>query len=220
MKRMLVLVLALTFGAGLGFAASSQDNRAEKAFGLNITPVGIDIPTLIAPPVGVDYFFNKDWQMGLRIGGASAEQNNGDSKSSATYTNQGVLARWFPDTNSFNWSAGLYQRNWTADATVSYTDSKTKLNASAAAGITANATVLALGLGNQWTYDFGMTLGFDWLVLNAPIATSATSKFNATAAGTTVTDPNADAELKKLSDLLNQLSGLPGLLILQIGWSF
>ncbi len=61
--------------------------------------------------------------------------------------------------NTFNLSAVLGERLINAHATISSktTTDQVKLD------INSNSTVVGLTIGNHWTYDFGMTLGVDYV---------------------------------------------------------
>jgi hypothetical protein len=220
-KWIVAAVMVMTSGA-LALGASSEENRDESTVFVGVSPIGIHLPTYIAPPVGAGMYLGKNLLVGAEYGSRTESFNNSGDKASATFSNVGVYARWFPGTNSFNLLFGLHQRAWEASASVKI-QNDLGIDEKVKADLNAEATVATLGLGNQWMADFGLTWGFDWLLLSGVASSSSTGKVrgfvNGASLSTTETQ-RAEKELKDLGNVLNTVSGFPGLLVFTIGWSF
>ena len=233
MKKFSGLVLAiLFFSAPLAQAADTRANRSDSLIFLGISPVGLHIPTLIAPPVGLGIYLGDNWLFGVE-GGSVVGESQDDEGSSATvsFENTGAYIRWFPGTNSFNYFAAVHKRTWEAQASSTFvsTDSATGLitTVRANAALTASATVGTLGIGNQWIMDFGLVLAADWLVLSSAISSESTAVVDAvgTVGGFTQTltaqqKKDAEKDLKEFGDFLNDVSAFPGFLVFTIGLAF
>jgi len=218
--KSLVLLLASCSAFTLpALAGDSAANRGSSSLLLAVQPVGIHVPTLIAPPLQLGYFITGDFVVGLSSGSASVNQDEGNAKSSASFKDSGVWFRYFTG-NSFNFLLGYNKRSWTADATVSetqYTSTYGYQTATATAGLTADATVATIGLANHWTFDGGFTLGVDWLLGSSVLSSSTTTNITTNAG---VNSTTLDNDLNTLADTLNKISGLGGLTVLTLGWAF
>jgi hypothetical protein len=134
--------------------------------------------------------------------------------------------------NSLNILLAAHQRSWTIDGGSTQHDATFNTDVNVRAKLDASATVGSIGIGNQWLTDFGLTIGFDWLVGSAVLASTSTAKFDGTAVnpltGQVYTasqlDPatvaQAKADMNKAGKDLNIIAGLPGAFILTVGWSF
>jgi len=228
-KKTLLFILALTVAGAAGVqAASSQQNRGDSLVFVGISPFGLHIPTLATFPVTAGVYLGENIQIGGEYGTAEASYEENDEEAEATYTNAGGYVRWYPGTNSFNVMLAMHNRTFTADATATVTDQSTGQDAVVNADMTASATVGTLGLGNQWMFDYGLFLGFDWVVLSGLVSGSVSSDVDATGTlpnGTVVTLENdetreAEQDLEDLGNFLNQVSATPGLFVFTIGWAF
>ena len=87
-----------------------------------------------------------------------------------------VNIRYYPG-NSFNWLLGygkykLELKDWPSEDSTTY-------------DIAYEFTQVNFGLGNEWTFDFGMYIGADWLMLGGKISDSYTATL---VSGTETTD--------------------------------
>ena len=220
-KWLVAAVLVLTSGA-LALGASSEENRGDSTVFVGVSPIGIHIPTYIAPPAGAGMYIGKNLLLGAEYGSRSETFSDSGDKATASFSNAGLYARWFPGTNSFNFLLGLHRREWDASASVKIKNDL-GLDEKVKADLTAEATVATLGLGNQWMADFGLTWGFDWLLVSGVASSSSTGKVRGFLNGASLSNTEtqrAEKELKDLGNLLNTVSGFPGLLVFTIGWSF
>ena len=220
-KKLSILCLSILFCGSVAWAADSAGNRADSIIMLGMAPVGIHPATLIAPPVRVAVLLG-DLTVGIDIGSADSSQSSGTSKSTATYTNQGLNARYFFG-NSFNASLGYHMRNFSG---ISTTTAFTLSNY----GVTydtetftmdAKTSVATLGIGNHWLMDWGLWIGGDWVLASS--ALSQTKEVTST--GTTGSPSAAQlASFKKnaevAADEMNDWSASGGFAVFTIGFAF
>ena len=225
-KKLSILCLSILFCGSVAWAADSAGNRADSIIMLGMAPVGIHLATLAAPTVRVAVLLG-DITVGIDVGSADSSQSSGTAKSTATYTNQGLNARYFFG-NSFNASLGYHMRNYSATATATSTSSTysygsgwTTTTALETFTLDAKTTVATLGIGNHWLMDWGLWIGADWLL--ASTALSQTSEATLTSSTGTVSATSSaqfkkDAE--KIGDLINAISASSGFAVLTIGFAF
>ncbi len=226
-RKLSILCLSILFCGSVAWAADSAGNRGDSIIMLGMAPVGIHPATLIAPPIRVAVLLG-DITVGVDVGSADSSQTSGTAKSTATYTNQGLNARYFFG-NSFNASLGYHMRNYSATATATSTTSTfdsdawawTTTTASETFTLDAKTSVLTIGIGNHWLMDWGLWIGADWLLASS--ALSQTSEATLTSSTGTVTAAESaqfkkDAE--KLGDLINEISASSGFAVLTIGFAF
>ena len=225
-KKLCILCLSILFCGSVAWAADSAGNRKDSIIMLGMAPVGIHLATLAAPPVRVAVLLG-DITVGIDVGSGSSSLSSGTAKSTATFTNQGLNARYFFG-NSFNASLGYHMRNWTIESTSTVSTSTwssgsgwTTTIASETYSLDAKTTVATLGIGNHWLLDWGLWIGGDWVL--ASTALSQTSEATLTSSTGTVTAAESakfkkDAE--KLGDLINAVSASSGFAVLTIGFAF
>ena len=214
-RKLSILCLSILFCGSVAWAADSAGNRKDSIIMLGMAPVGIHLATMAAPPIRVAVILG-DITVGVDAGSADSSQSSGTAKSTATYTNQGLNARYFFG-NSFNASLGYHMRNYSAVAT------SKSLSGSASETFTLDAktTVATLGIGNHWLMDWGLWIGADWLL--ASNALSQTSEATSTSSSGTVS-ASESASFKKdaenLGDMINAISASSGFAVLTIGFAF
>ena len=220
-KKLSILCLSILFCGSVAWAADSAGNRKDSIIMLGMAPVGIHLATLAAPPVRVAVLLG-DITVGIDVGSGSSSLSSGTAKSTATFTNQGLNARYFFG-NSFNASLGYHMRNWTIESTstvTTYTGFTTSI-ASETFTLDAKTTVATLGIGNHWLLDWGLWIGGDWVL--ASTALGQTSEATLTSSTGTVSAANS-ATFKKdnenVGDLFNAISASSGFAVLTIGFAF
>ena len=220
-KKLSILCLSILFCGSVAWAADSAGNRKDSIIMLGMAPVGIHLATLAAPPVRVAVLLG-DITVGIDVGSGSSSLSSGTAKSTATFTNQGLNARYFFG-NSFNASLGYHMRNWTIESTstvTTYTGFTTSI-ASETFTLDAKTTVATLGIGNHWLLDWGLWIGGDWVLASS--ALSQTSEATLTSSTGTVSAANS-ATFKKdnenVGDLFNAISASSGFAVLTIGFAF
>jgi len=221
-KKLSILCLSILFCGSVAWAADSAGNRGDSIIMLGMAPVGIHLATLAAPPVRVAVLLG-DITVGIDVGSGSSSHSSGTAKSTATYTNQGLNARYFFG-NSFNASLGYHMRNWTIESTSTvstWTWGTGWSTASEKYSLDAKSTVATIGIGNHWLLDWGLWIGGDWVL--ASTALSSTSEAKLTSSTGTVSAANSATFKKdneKVGDLFNAISASSGFAVLTIGFAF
>jgi len=221
-RKLSILCLSILFCGNVAWAADSAGNRKDSIIMLGMAPVGIHLATLAAPPVRVAVLLG-DITVGIDVGSGSSSLSSGTAKSTATFTNQGLNARYFFG-NSFNASLGYHMRNWTIESTstvTTFTWGTGWSTASETYSLDAKSTVATIGIGNHWLLDWGLWIGGDWVL--ASTALSQTSEATVTSSTGTVSAANS-ATFKKdnenVGDLFNAISASSGFAVLTIGFAF
>lgn len=194
------------------YATGASERNGHRLF-VGWSPFGIHFPTYFTQPVSFGIYLGNNVLIGMEYGSYSREAEFGDHKASATYTNSGVFARTFSG-HSFNFYFAAHKRTFEGEL-------HTKINGKEyATKANAEATVASLGVGNQWTFDPGFILGFDWAVVSQRLSSS--SKVEIQTSDTLSDSDRASMEKdgEEVVDWVNTASALPGLLILSIGWAF
>ena len=220
-KKLSILCLSILFCGSVAWAADSAGNRADSIIMLGMAPVGIHPATLIAPPIRVAVLLG-DITVGVDVGSADSSQSSGSAKSTATYTNQGLNARYFFG-NSFNASLGYHMRNFSGTTTATaYTLSNYGVTYQIETfTMDAKTSVATIGIGNHWLMDWGLWIGGDWV-----LASSALSQTKEVTSTGTTGSPSAaqQASLKKnveaAADEMNAWSASSGFAVLTIGFAF
>ncbi|MDX2469615.1 MAG: hypothetical protein QNL04_03445 [SAR324 cluster bacterium] len=224
MRILIFSLISLLFLGNTALAADSRANRAERIGYIGISPIGIHIPTLLTNPAQVGFFLGDSLMIGVEKGEAAYESTDSDTNSTvtATYKNQGAWVRYFAG-NSFNFLFAYNTRVFQVDASVtetttySYSDgSSESVTATAEGSVTAEANVLTAGIGNQWNLG-GFVLGVDWLV-GSSLSSASNSYTIDTNTGIDTTQ--AEEDFDQIGKDLNDISALPGVLILTLGFSF
>ncbi len=202
------IILTLSVLATSLYAADSAGNRKDNIILIGASS-GIHGPSLLAPPITIA-IPGENWTVGVDYGSSTYSTTSGTASSSATYSNQGLYARYFTG-NSFNFLMAVHQRDYVAEATA------TSGSAFATLDLTAKSTIGTLGIGNQWTMDWGLVIGIDWLLGSGALSQSseATIKTN-----TGVDTTTATSDAVKIGDLANAISGSAGLFVMTFGFSF
>ena len=77
-------------------------------------------------------------------------------------------------------------------------------------------TQLNLGIGNEWTYDWGGYLGIDWFQGGAKLSDKVSVKHKSG----TVSDTSRKGAEKESTDISDDISGFAGVLIFTFGFGF
>ena len=220
-KKLSILCLSILFCGSVAWAADSAGNRKDSIIMLGMAPVGIHPATLIAPPIRVAVLLG-DITVGVDVGSADSSQSSGSAKSTASYTNQGLNARYFFG-NSFNASLGYHMRNFSGTTTATaYTLSNYGVTYQIETfTMDAKTSVATIGIGNHWLMDWGLWIGGDWVLASS--ALSQTKEVTST--GTTGSPSAAQlASFKKnaeaAADEMNAWSASGGFAVFTIGFAF
>jgi hypothetical protein len=128
-------------------------------------------------------------------------------------------ARWFLG-NSFYLRGGLGQRTINAELDIQHK----VVDYGIKGDVEATSMVILFGLGNQWHWDSGFSLGAEWVGFAQPVSSSSSSSLEETgsAGGSAATKDDVEDLRDEFENLAKQLgeSGSARLLILNIGWAF
>lgn len=219
-RALTLTVLAVLLLPLAAQAQSSRANRGDSTLMFGVSSGG-HLPSVVAPPVGVGLFLGESLLVGAEYGSASYADETDDVEYTTDYTNAGGFARWFPG-NSFNVLLAYHQRTWDAELEYTVEDESTGDEKPVDATLTAEAAVVTAGIGNQWTTDFGMVIGVDWLLGSALASSSRSGDIDDDTLETLAPGEveEAEAELEDAGDLLNRASASPGVFVITLGWAF
>jgi len=225
-KKLSILCLSILFCGSVAWAADSAGNRADSIIMLGMAPVGIHPATLIAPPIRVAVLLG-DITVGVDVGSADSSQSSGTAKSTASYTNQGLNARYFFG-NSFNASLGYHMRNYSAEATATTSSSTwtsgtgwTTTTATETFTLDAKSSVATIGIGNHWLLDWGLWIGGDWVLASTALSESSEATLtNSTGTITAAESAKFKKDAEALGDLVNDISASSGFAVFTIGFAF
>lgn len=116
---------------------------------------------------------------------------------------------------SFNILGGLGYRSGEATLGMQH---KIDTDIAIETAVKASGAVAALGIGNHWSWDNGVTFGADWLAVSIPLTKSPTYKVQ----GKGLSEQEMD-EIEELSaDLAEKIAGVSALSLcnLQVGFRF
>jgi hypothetical protein len=165
-KKLVLLTIACCFSFA-AFAADSASNRGNSMLAIEYQGGGISVASFIAAPLRVGYMLSEELEVGLEYGGKTYSWDS----ISTSVTNMGLYGRYYLG-NSFNIYASLLQRS----ANAGYSILGTTIDA------TLSSMALTAAIGNKWQWDFGLTLGIDWLAYSMPLSLSESSAIALTTA--------------------------------------
>ena len=212
-RKLSILCLSILFCGSVAWAADSAGNRKDQTVRLGIK-TGIHLFYLISTPFVLE-FPGEDFTFGLVYGSGDLETTTSSSTySSGTYTTQTytdvitfstteLTGRYYIG-NSFNIPFGvamynIHRDDWKhSDGTTWDLDYK--------------MTQFNLGIGNEWTYDWGGYLGIDWFQGGAKLSDKVSVKQTS---GSVSSTSQTSAE-KESTDI----SAFAGVLIFTFGFGF
>ena len=212
MKKIIsILCLSFLFCGGLAFAADSASNRKDMSVRLGMK-TGLHLMYLVSAPFVLE-FPGEDFTFGLVYGSGKLETTTTSTSSSSGYTSTTVTDTWKFTTseltgryyvgNSFSIPFGVAMYNI-------HMDEWKFLNTTWELDYTT--TQLNLGIGNEWTYDWGGYLGIDWFQGGSKLSDKIT---------VTLKDGTEDTASKKSAEKQStDLSAFAGALIFTFGFGF
>ena len=209
MKKIISIhCLSFLFCGGLAFAADSASDRKDMSVRLGMK-TGLHLFYAISAPFVLE-FPGEDFTFGLVYGSGKLETT---STSSSGYTSTTVTDTWkfttsevtgrFYVGNSFSIPFGVAMYNI-------HMDEWKFLNTTWELDYTT--TQLNLGIGNEWTYDWGGYLGIDWFQGGAKLSDKVSVKQTS---GSVSSTSKTGAE-KESTDI----SAFAGVLIFTFGFGF
>jgi hypothetical protein len=114
--------------------------------------------------------------------------------------------------NSFHFIFGGYKNEFRAKLGDSILDSMTNLSTD---DFRVKGTGLALGLGNRWQWEKGVTLGIDWFRMNIPL-------INKTVDNDVLENIQDNSDASEVKDIIVKLKNIPTFVILgiDVGYTF
>ena len=213
-RKLSILCLSILFCGSVAWAADSAGNRKDQTVRLGMK-TGLHVFYLVSTPFVLE-FPGEDFTFGLVYGSGdftTTQTSTSYSSSSGGYSSVTVTDTWKFTTseltgryyigNSFNIPFGVAMYNIHLDEW-KYLNTTWELD--------YTATQLNLGIGNEWTYDWGGYLGIDWFQGGSKLSDKITVTLKD---GTENTASKTSAE-KQSTDL----SAFAGVLIFTFGFGF
>ena len=212
-RKLSILCLSILFCGSVAWAADSAGNRKDQTVRLGMK-TGLHAFYLVTSPFVLE-FPGEDWTFGLVYGSGdltttqTSTTYSGGGYSSVTVTNtwkfttSELTGRYYIG-NSFNIPFGvamynIHRDDWKhSDGTTWDLDYK--------------MTQFNLGIGNEWTYDWGGYLGIDWFQGGSKLSDKITVKLKS---GNVSSGAQTGAE-KESTDV----SAFAGVLIFTFGFGF
>jgi len=213
-KKLSILCLSILFCGSVAWAADSAGNRKDQTVRLGMK-TGVHLFYLVTTPFVLE-FPGEDWTFGLVYGSGDLTMTQTSTTYSGSSTRESVTTTdtWTFSTseltgryyigNSFNIPFGvamynIHRDDWKhSDGTTWDLDYK--------------MTQFNLGIGNEWTYDWGGYLGIDWFQGGAKLSDKVSVKQTS---GSVSSTSQTSAE-KESTDI----SAFAGALIFTFGFGF
>lgn len=214
-------------------APAETDKRKSRTARSNKTVTveaggGLVIGALSGPQIDVLYNMMPDLQLGLMYGSGALDLKSAVGSTSDVEVREAsvsgsivALEALYFIGNSFYTRLGLGQRSIEATIDIHHK----KIDYGIAGSIKADSQILLFGIGNQWQFDSGFTIGAEWVGYSQPMSSSSSSSLKekgsaATATGSEKSD--LDKLKKDFEDAAESIgeSGSARLLILSLGWAF
>jgi hypothetical protein len=189
---------------------------------------GLVIGALSGPQFDVLYNMMPDLQLGLMYGSGALDLKSAVGSTTDVEVREAsvsgsivALEALYFIGNSFYTRFGLGQRSIEATIDIHHK----KIDYGIAGSIKADSQILLFGIGNQWQFDAGFTIGAEWVGYSQPMSSSSSSslKEKGSAASATGSEKSDLDKLKKdFEDAAESIgeSGSTRLLILSLGWAF
>mgnify|MGYP003711264221 FL=1 len=212
-RKLSILCLSILFCGSVAWAADSAGNRKDQTVRLGMK-TGLHVFYLVSTPFVLE-FPGEDFTFGLVYGSGDFTT----TQTSTTYSGGGYSSVTVTDTwkfttseltgryyigNSFNIPFGVAMYNIHKDDWM-YTDGTIW-------DLDYKMTQLNLGIGNEWTYDWGGYLGIDWFQGGSKLSDKVSVKQKS---GSVSSTSKTGAE-KESTDI----SAFAGVLIFTFGFGF
>ena len=213
-RKLSILCLSILFCGSVALAADSAGNRKDQMVRLGMK-TGVHLFYLVSAPFVLE-FPGEDFTLGLVYGSGDLTTTQTSTTYSGSSTSESITVTdtWTFSTseltgryyigNSFNIPFGvamynIHRDDWKhSDGTTWDLDYK--------------MTQFNLGIGNEWTYDWGGYLGIDWFQAGAKLSDKVSVKQTS---GSVSSTSQTSAE-KESTDI----SAFAGVLIFTFGFGF
>lgn len=229
--RVLVLLLSLLTVKVLGAVGnesviavdSNEMGRMNKTLSLALK-AGSVTGGISGSGIDVGYYLSPDFIIGGEY--LKGETDLKDSFSERIFSTidkskvnaqvYGLYGRYFAGS-TFAINSGIYYRNIESEIDVSSRYDKSYFISTKSQG---SATVAKLGIGNYWSWSSGISLGCEWIGVQAPIANR--NHKTTFLAGNGVTKSEKQSSFKLIDDLSQTFSSLTtwNVLTVHLGMSF
>ena len=212
-RKLSILCLSIMFFGSVAWAADSAGNRKDQTVRLGMKS-GIHLMYLVTSPFVLE-FPGEDFTIGLVYGSGKLEstQTSTTYDSDSGYSAVSITDTWIFTTseltgryyvgNSFNIPFGVAMYNVHMDEW-KYLNTTWEIDYS--------TTQLNLGIGNEWTYDWGGYLGIDYFQGGSKLSDKIT---------VTLKDGTEDTASKKSAEKQStDISAFGGALIFTFGFGF
>jgi hypothetical protein len=212
-RKLGILCLSILFCGSVALAADSKGNRKEQTARFGIKP-GIHLMYLITSPFVLE-IPGEEWTFGVVYGSGDLKSTSTSSTySNGTWTTTSYEDVWtFTTTeltgryyfgNSFNIPFGIAQynihdNNYEYSSTVTYE-------------LDYSITQLNVGVGNDWTFDWGGFIAADWVQGGAKLSEKASATLKS---GTETSTTKAKAETTS-----TEQQAFAGAVIVTFGFGF
>ena len=213
-KKLSILCLSIMFCGSVALAADSAGNRKDQMVRLGIK-TGIHLMYLVTAPFVLE-FPGEDWTFGLVYGSGklttTTTSTTYDSSSgyetvtvtdTLNFSTTELTGRYYIG-NSFNIPFGVAMYNINKNDWEHTDGTKWDLD--------YKMTQINLGLGNEWTYDWGGYLGVDWFQGGAKLSDKITVTRKS---GTETSASKSQAESKS-----TEINAFVGVFVMTFGFGF
>ena len=213
-RKLSILCLSILFCGSVAWAADSAGNRKDQTVRLGMK-TGIHLFYLISAPFVLE-IPGEDFTFGFVYGSddlqATTSSKTGSSSSGyatqtytdvITFSTTELTGRYYIG-NSFNIPFGvamynLHDDNWEYSSTATYE-------------LDYSITQFNVGIGNEWTYDWGGYLGIDWF--------QGGSKLSEKASATLVSGTESSTSKAKAETTSTEVQAFAGVFIFTFGFGF
>ena len=212
-RKLSILCLSILFCGSVAWAADSAGNRKDQTVRLGMKN-GVHVFYFVTSPYVLE-FPGEDWTFGLVYGSGDLKT----TQTSTTYTGASASSVTVTDTwkfstseitgryyigNSFNIPFGvamynLHDDNWEYSSTASYE-------------LDYSITQFNIGIGNDWTFDWGGYIAADWIQGGAKLSEKASA--------TLVSGTESSTSKAKAETTSTEVQAFAGVLIATFGFGF
>ena len=212
-RKLSILCLSILFCGSVAWAADSAGNRKDQTVRLGMK-TGLHVFYLVSTPFVLE-FPGEDFTFGLVYGSGDLTT----TQTSTTYSGGGYSSVTVTDTwkfttseltgryyigNSFNIPFGvamynLHDDNWEYSSTATYE-------------LDYSITQFNVGIGNDWTFDWGGYIAADWVQGGAKLSEKASA--------TLVSGTESSTSKAKAETTSTEVQAFAGALIVTFGFGF
>ncbi|MDH5178505.1 MAG: hypothetical protein OEZ39_17305 [Gammaproteobacteria bacterium] len=187
------ILLFMVFTLSVSAEEDSRTLRSNTHIGIDVGYAPVSLPFPSTKSLSAYLILDPNWQIGFEYAwttfGLKALSFELGAMEEDNYT---IKARYFPNSNSFNWVFGYGRRDMTVKLASDFFDLVTNTYSMVASQTRTN--YVQLGLSNQWQWQKGYVVTVDWLTVNIPVAAEVTTSASQYAKDATYRARIQDAE--------------------------